>query len=151
MPTDRPIILFDGVCNLCNAAIDFVLARDPNAEFRFGSLQSKAARPILGRCDDSSATIAAAEEEPATIVLVENGRCYTRSAAALRIARRLSGGWPLLYAAIWIPRPVRDAVYEWIAARRYQWFGRRSTCRVPTPELAERFLEDPADEEATAR
>lgn len=150
MSTDRPLILFDGVCNLCNATVDFVLARDPNARFRFGSLQSTAARSILERCDDSSEAIGPAEEDPATIVLVENGRCYTRSTAALRIARHLSGGWPLLYTAIWIPRTVRDAVYEWIAARRYQWFGKRSSCRAPTPDLADRFLENPAEEEPSA-
>lgn len=149
MSTDHPLILFDGVCNLCNAAVDFVLTRDPNARFRFGSLQSKAARSILERCDGSSEAILPVEDDPATIVLVENGRCYTRSTAALRIARHLSGGWSLLYAAIWIPRPIRDAVYEWIAARRYRWFGTRSTCRAPTPELADRFLEDPAEQETS--
>jgi predicted DCC family thiol-disulfide oxidoreductase YuxK len=74
-------------------------------------------------------------------VLVEGGRCYERSSAALRIARRLSGAWPLLYAFVVVPRPVRDFVYDVVAKNRYRWFGRQDACRLPTPELRARFVE----------
>jgi len=127
------VILFDGVCNLCNGAVTFVIDRDPDAYFAFAPLQSAAARALLGP-----------DAEPAgaleTVVLIENGHRYTHSAAALRIARKLSGTWPLLYAFVVVPKPVRDSVYRWIAGNRYRWFGKTDACRLPTPELARRFL-----------
>ncbi len=127
------VVLFDGVCNVCNGAVNFILERDPGGYFRFAALQSEAARPLL-----------AAARLPATfldnIVLVEDGACYARSTAALRIVRRLAWPWPLLYAAVIVPRPVRDFVYDWIAKNRYRWFGRRETCRLPAPAERERFL-----------
>ena len=125
-----PIVLFDGVCNLCNGAVRFILARDPRARFRFASLQSEAARRLLGG------------DPPAeTIVLIEAGKTHTRSTAALRIARLLRFPWPLWYGWIVVPRPLRDGVYDWVARHRYRWFGRRDTCMVPTPELRDRFLD----------
>ena len=138
---EHPLVLFDGVCNLCNGTVNYVIDHDPEGIFRFGSLQSAEARPYLERCG-----IEAPDEDQAhgSIVLVEGDRCYTRSTAALRIAQRLNGAARLLYGAIVLPRFLRDAVYDWIAARRYDWFGRRDACRLPTPELADRFLEDPA-------
>ena len=127
------IVLFDGVCNLCNGAVNFIIDRDPNGYFRFGALQSAAARPIL----ETHGLDASALD---SIVLVENGRAYRKSTAALRIARHLTGAWPLLYVLRAVPRPVRDFVYDWIAANRYRWFGKRDQCRIPTPELQARFL-----------
>jgi predicted DCC family thiol-disulfide oxidoreductase YuxK len=136
---DRPssehaVVLFDGVCNLCNGAVNFIIDRDPDGYFRFAPLQSDVAGRLLAGTDAAGATLD-------TIVLVEGGTAYVRSTAALRIARHLSGPWPLLAAVLAVPRPLRDAVYDWVAEHRYQWFGRREQCRVPTPALKDRFLE----------
>ncbi len=128
------IVLFDGVCNLCNGFVNFIIDRDPNQHFSFGSLQSQKARVLL---QDHPAVLS----ELNTVVLLEGSKLYTRSTAALRIARKLNGGWPLLYSLIIIPRPLRDIVYEFIARKRYAWFGRREACRIPTPELRSRFIE----------
>ena len=126
-------ILFDGVCNLCNGFVQFVIVRDPQAQFRFAALTSDAAQSLL-RESAVSAPI------PDSIVLVEDGRVYFRSDAALRIARGLTFPWPLLGVFTIVPRVIRDWVYDFIAARRYQWFGRRDVCMVPTPDLRRRFL-----------
>jgi predicted DCC family thiol-disulfide oxidoreductase YuxK len=127
-------ILFDGVCNLCNGFVQFVIARDPAARFRFATLQSRAAATLL-----RDAGVAA--PLPDSMVLVEDGRVHTRSTAALRVARGLRAPWPLAFLLIAVPRVVRDAVYDFIAARRYRWFGRRETCMMPTPDLQRRFLD----------
>jgi predicted DCC family thiol-disulfide oxidoreductase YuxK len=124
---DRPVVLFDGVCNLCNGVVRFIIARDPSARFRFAPLQWPVAGAAPGTAD--------------SIVLVEAGKRYTRSTAALRIARGLRFPWPLLYALVLTPRPLRDAVYDWVARHRYGWFGKRAACMVPTPEIRGRFLE----------
>jgi predicted DCC family thiol-disulfide oxidoreductase YuxK len=121
-PVER-VVLFDGVCNLCNGLVQFIIRRDPHARFRFAPMTSFAAD---------------------TIVLVEDGRRYERSAAVLRIARQLRAPWPLLFAFIVVPRPLRDWAYDAMARRRYRWFGRRETCMVPTPELRARFVEYPS-------
>jgi predicted DCC family thiol-disulfide oxidoreductase YuxK len=134
--TPRAILLFDGVCNLCNGFVNFVLDHDSEGEILMGALQSEAARPYLQAFDMDP-------EALGTVVLIENGQPYTRSTAALRVLRRLDAPWPLLYAFIAVPRPLRDWVYDRIAANRYQWFGKRDQCRMPTPELKARFLEDP--------
>lgn len=129
MDSSRQIVLFDGVCNLCNGVVRFILARDPAGRFQFASLQSEAARRLLG------------EVPPETIVFVDDGATFTKSAAALRIARKLCFPWPLLYAFIAIPRPIRDLIYQWVARNRYAWFGRRESCMVPSPEVQDRFLD----------
>ena len=128
------IVLFDGVCNFCNATVNFIINRDPAGYFRFAALQSDAARPYLDGCGKPPGFLD-------NIVLVEDGVCYLRSTAMLRIVRRLPGLWPLLYPAILVPRPLRDAAYDWFARHRYGWFGKRSECRVPTAELRSRFLQ----------
>lgn len=133
-PSPHPAILFDGVCNLCNGFVRFVIARDPGGRFQFGALQSAAARRILDLHD-------APEPLPDSLVLVEEGRIYTRSSAALRVARRLTFPWPLTGLLLAVPRPLRDAVYEFVARRRYRWFGRRDQCMVPTPAIRSRFLD----------
>lgn len=126
-------ILFDGVCNLCNGFVRFVIARDPAAHFRFAALSSDAATKLLADAGVLGAT-------PDSIVLVQDGRVYFRSDAPLRIARGLTFPWPLFAAFFVVPRFVRDRVYDFIAARRYRWFGRRDICMVPTPDLKQRFL-----------
>jgi len=129
------VILFDGVCHLCQGAVKFIIKRDPAGRFRFASLQSEAGSRLL---QASGAHV----ESLDSVVLIENGSYYIRSAAALRIARGLRYPWPLLYALIVVPKGLRDAVYQFIARHRYRWFGKDETCLVPTRELRERFLED---------
>jgi predicted DCC family thiol-disulfide oxidoreductase YuxK len=133
-----PVVLFDGVCNLCTGSVLFIIRRDPRGVFRFAALQSPAAAALLKDAPVRSGPL------PDSIVLVEGdgaARVSTQSTAALRIARRLRFPWPVLYALIVIPRPIRDWVYDFIAARRYRWFGKRDSCMMPTPELRARFLE----------
>lgn len=129
------VILFDGGCNLCGGLVDFVIARDRRARFRFAPLQSEPGKRILARAGIASETVE-------TVVLWQDGRAFVRSAAILRIARGLDGAWPLLFALIIVPRPVRDAIYGFIARRRYRWFGRAGRCRVAAPELRGRFPGD---------
>jgi predicted DCC family thiol-disulfide oxidoreductase YuxK len=128
------LVLFDGVCNLCNGAVNFIIDHDPDGYFRFAPLQSDVAQEHLAGTPAAGTTLD-------TIVLVEDGTPYMRSTAALRIARRLTAPWPLLALFLAVPRPLRDAVYNWIARNRYDWFGQRDQCRLPTPELKARFLE----------
>ena len=130
------VVLFDGVCNLCNGFVQFVIARDPRARFRFGTLQSEAAARSLRR-------LGVQGRMPDSVVLIEDGHVYVRSTAALRIARGLRFPWPFAYALIAVPRPLRDWVYDVVARRRYRWFGKRDVCMAPTPELRDRFLSDP--------
>ena len=127
---DHPVILFDGVCNLCTGSVQFVIARDSRKQFRFASLQSPIAEKLLGRRDDLE-----------SMVLVQDGQIYRKSTAALLIAKRLDGLWPLLAVFLVVPRFLRDAVYDWIGRRRYRMFGKRDACWVPNAELAERFLD----------
>jgi predicted DCC family thiol-disulfide oxidoreductase YuxK len=137
--TSRAVVLFDGVCNLCNGAVRFIAANDPEGRFAFLSLQSPHARALLGeRAPDPV--------EPDSVVLLQNGVRYERSDAALHIALGLRAPWPLAFAAILIPRAARDAVYRWIARNRYRWFGRTETCQIPSPELRDRFLPDAPDD-----
>jgi predicted DCC family thiol-disulfide oxidoreductase YuxK len=130
---EHPVILFDGVCNLCNASVHFIIRNDPRRIFRFAALQSPAAAALLQS--------ASAGPLPDSLVLVENNQVHTRSTAILRIARRLRSPFPLAVAFIILPTPLRDWIYNIIARRRYRWFGKRDSCMVPTPELAARFLD----------
>jgi len=133
-PNDA-IVLFDGVCNLCNGSVLFIIDRDPGAYFRFAALQSDVGRDVLagvGRAIPAG--------DPDSIVLVENGRVYERSTAALRIVRRLRGAWKLAWLFVIVPRPLRDLVYRLVARNRYRWFGRTAECRIPTPALRSRLL-----------
>ena len=129
------LVLFDGLCNLCNGFVQFVIARDPHARFRFGALQSASARRVLELHETP-------DPLPDSIVLVEDGKVYTQSTAALRIARHLTFPFPLAFALILVPRPLRDWVYAWVARHRFHWFGRRDRCMVPTPALRSRFMTD---------
>lgn len=133
-PADHPIILFDGVCHLCQSSVKFIIRRDPEAVFRLGSLQSEAGKNLL---DNYGMEIVG---DPDSVILIHRGKVWQRSTAALKIARRLSGGWPLLYVFILVPRFLRDFIYDWIAANRYRWFGRDDSCMLPDPGMKERFL-----------
>ena len=127
--------MFDGVCNLCNGFVQFVIERDPPGRFQFAALQSDAARRIPG-CSWRTRTRLAD-----TVILVEEGRVYTGSTAALRIARGLRFPWPVAGVLLAIPRPLRDGIYAGVARRRYRWFGQREQCMVPTAAARSRFID----------
>lgn len=129
-----PIILFDGVCNLCNGLVRFLIRRDPDGRFRFAPLQSDVGQELLERFDLPTDTLE-------TFVLVEDGECYTKSTAALRTARHLGGVYALLSYLRFVPRPLRDAVYDLVAASRYRVFGRKDRCMIPSPDVEDRFLD----------
>ena len=127
------IILFDGVCNLCNGAVNFVIKRDTGNVFKFTPLQEKQGVLLLK-------THAVDTQKLDSIVLIENGNVYIKSSAALRIARKLSGLWPLFFVLLIIPSFIRDGVYDFIAKNRYKWFGKKEQCMIPTQGLREKFL-----------
>lgn len=127
------IILFDGVCNLCNSSINFVIRHDPKNRFQFAALQSE-----IGASLTEEFTIDPNDTD--SIILIENNTAYVKSTAALRIAKGLSGAYPLLYAFIIIPTFIRNKVYDYVAKNRYKWYGKKDSCMIPTPELKSRFL-----------
>lgn len=137
---DHPVVLFDGVCNLCSRSVQYIIRHDPKGRFRFASLQSEIGRELQERHGFDPNAVN-------TIVLIEHGKAYAKSDAALRIARCLSGPMRLWWLARFVPRPIRDLVYDWMGRNRYRWFGRREECMVPGQGVRERFLD--ADE-ATA-
>ncbi|HEV8514181.1 MAG TPA: DCC1-like thiol-disulfide oxidoreductase family protein [Cyclobacteriaceae bacterium] len=127
------IILFDGVCNLCSASVQFIIKRDRKKIFLFASLQSDfAKKALLGKEIGSSVK---------TIVFLKGNKIYLRSNAVLEISRELKGLWPLLYFFKIIPRFIRDAVYNFISQHRYQWFGKNDECWLPSPDLSSRFVD----------
>ena len=130
---DRAVIFFDGVCNLCNHSVQFIIKRDHKDYFRFAALQSDIAGQKLSDFDFNADNLK-------TIILLENGKVYLRSTAALRIARHLSGGWPILFGLIIIPAFIRDFVYQLIANNRYRIWGKTESCMVPSAELRAKFL-----------
>ena len=131
--SQQSILLFDGVCNLCNGFVQFVIRRDPDGHFIFAALQSEPGQALLekyGLANDLN-----------TVVLISGGRAYVESDVALETGRILGGIWRPFYVLKWlVPRPLRNAIYRWIAANRYRWFGEKEQCMVPTPELRSRFL-----------
>jgi len=129
----RAVILFDGVCNFCNGAVNFVISRDRDGYFKFAALQSAVGEELLEkhRID---------KVETDSVVLIEDDKAYLHSSAALRIVRRLPGLWPILYGLIIVPKGIRDWAYRLFAKHRYRLFGRREECMIPTPEIRTRFL-----------
>ena len=128
------IILFDGVCNLCNGSVIFVLKREKKPIFKFASIQSGAGKELLEWCGLPSGYSQA-------VVLIDNGRTYLGSTAALKIGQELIFPWDILaYAGLVVPKFIRDRIYNQIAQHRYQWFGKRDVCMIPTKELRARFL-----------
>jgi predicted DCC family thiol-disulfide oxidoreductase YuxK len=121
MPDEPWVILFDGGCNFCNGTVRFIMKHDRNRRFAFASSQTPFGRELAGRHGFTGPT-------PGSIVLLMGDRCFSRSTASLEILRRLDGIWPALYALILIQRPLRDAGYQFIAARRHRWFGRAEEC-----------------------
>ena len=133
-PENKKIVLFDGICNLCNRSVLFIIRRDHKDQFRFAALQSEIGEHFLKERHIDSA-------ETDSIILYEPGVAYyTRSSAALIIGKSFGGIWRLLTVLEWIPRPIRDFFYNLIARNRYRWFGRKEFCMIPTPELQSKFL-----------
>ncbi len=130
----HPVLLFDGVCNLCNGFVQFVIKRDTAAVFRFTALQSEAGKALLSKHLHAPTDLS-------TVILIENGKLYTHSDVALQVVRHLGGIWSVFYVFVLIPRPLRDQIYNWIAKNRYRWFGKKEQCMLPTPEIKARFLE----------
>lgn len=129
----KSVVLIDGVCHLCQGLVRFIIPRDPKGRFLFASLQSEIAAKLLNGAGLESGQLS-------TVVLLEDGVYYTESAAVLRIARRLRFPWPAAYLFILVPRPLRNALYKFVARNRYRWFGRDEQCLLPTPEIRQRFL-----------
>lgn len=132
---DLPVVLFDGVCNLCNGFVNYLIDRDPDAVLRFAALQSEVARERLAALGELPPA-----PEPQSVLLIEDGRVYHRSTAALRVLGHLRSPVRFLKVLLIVPVPVRDVVYRFVARHRYRWFGRTEACRMPTPELKKRFL-----------
>lgn len=130
---ENPIILFDGVCNFCNGAINFVLKQDKKDVFRFAPLQSEAGQKLLQQYNLSTA-------EFDSFVLIDNGKVYKKSAASLRVMNKLPWYWKEAQILRIIPTAFRDAIYDFIARNRYKWFGKKEQCMIPTPEMRSRFL-----------
>jgi predicted DCC family thiol-disulfide oxidoreductase YuxK len=128
------VVLFDGACSFCNRSVQFILRRDPARRFRFASLQSPVAQRLLAQMGRSL------EQLPDSVVLLEQHKVYTRSAAALHIARHLAFPWSLAAVCLLVPAPVRDLAYDWFARNRYRWFGKQPSCLLPTSEMQSRFL-----------
>ena len=129
--TDHPVLFFDGVCNLCNGFVDFLVRRDRKRKFRFAPLQGKTA--AYGLPDEA--------READSFVLALQGELYVRSTAALKVLASLGGLWSLASALLWIPVPIRDTAYRLIARNRYRWFGRKDSCRLPSEEERTLFLD----------
>lgn len=130
---DKGLILFDGVCNFCNTSVNFIIKNDKTDHFRFLPLQSDRGQKIIEQYNLDP-------ENLQTVILLEQGRIYTRSTAALRIARKLSGGWKLMYGFIVVPAVIRDFFYNVISRNRYKWWGKRESCMIPTPDVKRKFL-----------
>ena len=133
MMEGKHIVLFDGVCNLCNGAVLFIIKRDKKDRFRFAALESDLGKELLARHNIDPSKID-------SIVLISGDSAFAKAGAALRIAKYLTGLWPLLYSLVIIPKFIADAVYDFIARNRYKWFGKKDSCMIPTPELKSKFL-----------
>lgn len=134
MNESHPVVLFDGVCNLCNRSVQFIIRRDKKDQFRFAALQGKTGQAILARHGLPADSFN-------SFILAEGDKIYTRSTGALRMLKKLGGGWSILYGFIIVPRFIRDWVYDQVARNRYRWFGRQESCMIPTPDLRKKFLD----------
>ena len=129
----RPTIFFDGVCNLCTGSVQFIIKHDPKHYFRFASLQSELGKQVLQKFNLPSA-------EFGSFILLEEGKIYTKSTAALRVTKKLDSLWPLLFSFMIVPPFIRNWVYSFIAKNRYRWFGKKEECWIPNAELNNLFL-----------
>ncbi|MBE0648668.1 MAG: thiol-disulfide oxidoreductase DCC family protein [Bacteroidales bacterium] len=132
MNPDR-LIIFDGVCNLCNGTVRFIISRDRKKRFKFLPLQSEAGHEMLS-------TLSLTQLNQSTVAYIKDGILYQKSAAVLNILRDLGGCWKLFYGLVVVPSFIRDGIYDIVARKRNRWFGRRDSCMIPSPDIRERFL-----------
>jgi len=129
----KPVILFDGVCNLCNGFVQTTISIDPQGKFQFAALQSEFGQEVMAK---ASLPV----NELNTVILYDNGKIFTHSDVPLEICRRLGGVWSLFLVFKLIPRALRNRLYDWVASNRYRWFGNSESCMIPSPDLRKRFL-----------
>jgi predicted DCC family thiol-disulfide oxidoreductase YuxK len=135
MKTESPVLLFDGVCNLCNGTVQWIIERDPQGKIKFASLQSDVGRALLQQHG-------LPVDQLNSVVLIDKGKLYMRSDASLQLLYLLGGWWAVLSLKLWVvPRFVRNAVYDYVARNRYRWFGKKDQCMMPSPALKARFLD----------
>ncbi len=127
------IVLFDGVCNLCNSSVQFIIKRDSKDQFRFAALQEEAGLALINKYSIDTLNVD-------SIILIEDGKVFVKSTAVLRIAKALKGTVSLLYFFMIVPNFIRNCVYEFIAKNRYKWYGKKDACMIPTPALKAKFL-----------
>lgn len=132
--SDDPVVLFDGVCNLCHGTVLFIIKRDARARLKFASLQSDYGAEQMKRFNLPASSLN-------SVLLIKNNQLFQKSNAALEIAKMLDGFWPILYMFKIVPSFVRNSVYDWIARNRYRWFGKKEECMIPTPEMKARFVD----------
>ena len=133
MQREHKIILFDGVCNLCNGLVQFIIKIDKKEVFKFSSLQSDFGQKIL--LENNLDT-----KDLNSFIFLDQGKLYQKSTPALKMYKSIGSFWQLLYILIIVPRPIRDWIYSFIANNRYKWFGKQESCWIPTPELKSRFI-----------
>ena len=133
MKKNHKIIVFDGVCNLCNTSVNFVIKRDKKDVFRFAALQSEIGQKYISEFNINP-------KETDSIVLIDDGKCFVKSTAALHITKFLPGAYPLLFGFIIVPKFIRNWVYDYIAKNRYKWYGKKDNCMIPTKEIKGKFL-----------
>ena len=130
---EQPVILFDGICNFCNSAVNFTIKRNKKANICFAPMQTAAGEKLLQHYNLPA-------DDMQSFIFIEKGIANKQSTAALKVCRHLRGLWPLCYGFIIVPKFIRDGIYNWIAKNRYKWFGVRQQCMIPTPEVKARFL-----------
>jgi predicted DCC family thiol-disulfide oxidoreductase YuxK len=130
---DQKIILFDGVCNLCNGAVTYIIKRDKKNVFKFAALQSEIGQQLISKFNIDTSKVD-------SIIFIDGEKHYTKSSAVLHIAKQLSGAYPLLFGFMVVPKFIRNSVYDYIAKNRYKWFGKKESCMIPTVELKSKFL-----------
>ena len=135
MVSSSPIILFDGICNLCNRSVQFIIKHDKEKVYRFAAFQSKAGQKLLQQYNLPL-------KQFSSFLLIENNKAYSQSTAALKVAKNLSGLVKLAVVFNIVPAGIRNIVYNFVARNRYQWFGKKESCMVPTQDLKARFLTD---------
>lgn len=133
MPESNPVLLFDGVCNLCSSSVQFVLNRNKKENVLFAPLQSEFGSKKLQESDLPA-------DYTSSLILLENGQVYVKSDAALRLAKHLNGVWKFASVFLIVPRPIRDAIYDVVAKYRYGWFGKKDVCWIPEAKWRSRFL-----------
>ncbi|WP_078380999.1 thiol-disulfide oxidoreductase DCC family protein [Sutcliffiella halmapala] len=129
----QPILLFDGVCNMCNSLVMFVIKHDKKAVFKFASLQSEVGQSILKNLDLPL-------NDFDSFYFIDGDNYYTKSSAGLKVLKNLGGAWKFFYPLIIVPKPLRDLIYGYIAKNRYKWFGKKDECMIPSPDMKKRFL-----------